>query len=81
MLNLPKDLNDKQNKKNLKVLVAQSVQLFQMRVVHQAPLAMEFSRQEEYWSGYHSLLQGIFPTQRSNTGPPYYKHNLYCLSH
>ena len=26
---------------------------------------MGFSRQE-YWSGYHVLLQGIFPTQRSN---------------
>ena len=30
-------------------------------VAHQAPLCMEFSRQE-YWSG-HSFLQGIFPTQ------------------
>ena len=29
----------------------------------QAPLSMEFSRQE-YWSGVHSLLQGIFLTQR-----------------
>ena len=34
-------------------------------VAHQAPLSMEFSRQE-YWSGYHSLLQEIFPTQGSN---------------
>ena len=31
----------------------------------QAPLCMEFSRQE-YWS--HSLLQGIFLTQGSNVG-------------
>ena len=30
-----------------------------------APLSMEFSRQE-YWSGCHYLLQGIFPTQGSN---------------
>ena len=27
----------------------------------QAPLFMEFSR-EEYWSGFYSLLQGIFLT-------------------
>ena len=40
-------------------------------VVHQAPLSMGFSRQE-YWSGLHFLLQGIFPAQRS-------KLNLPCL--
>ena len=34
-------------------------------VAHQASLYKEFSRQE-YWSGSHSLLQGIFPTQGSN---------------
>ena len=34
-------------------------------VAHQAPPSMEFSRQE-YWSGLHILLQGIFPTQESN---------------
>ena len=34
-------------------------------VAHQASLPMEFSRQE-YWSGFPWLLQGIFPTQRSN---------------
>ena len=70
----------KKKTQKLKVLVAQSVQLFQMLVVHQAPLAMEFSRQE-YWSGYHSLLQGIFPTQRSNPDLPYCKQILYQLSH
>ena len=32
---------------------------------HQAPLSMGFSKQE-YWSGCHALLQGIFPTQGSN---------------
>ena len=32
---------------------------------NEAPLSMEFSRQE-YWSGCHSLLQGIFPTQGLN---------------
>ena len=31
----------------------------------QAPLSMGFPRQE-YWSGCHFLLQGIFPTQGSN---------------
>ena len=36
-------------------------------VAHQAPPSMEFSRQE-YWSGCHFLLQGIFPIQRSNLG-------------
>ena len=36
-------------------------------VACQAPLSMGFSRQE-YWSGLHSLLQGIFPTQGSNLG-------------
>ena len=34
-------------------------------VAHQALLSMEFSRQEV---GSHSLLQGIFSTQRSNLG-------------
>ena len=34
-------------------------------VTHQAPLSMEFSRQE-YWSGFHFLLQGIFQTQGLN---------------
>ena len=43
------------------------IQLFvtSWTVVHQAPLSMGFSRQE-YWSGCHALLQGIFPTQWSN---------------
>ena len=34
-------------------------------VAHQAPLSIEFSRQE-YWSGCQALLQGIFLTQGSN---------------
>ena len=34
-------------------------------VAHQVSMSMEFSRQE-YWSGFHFLLQGIFPTQGSN---------------
>ena len=35
-------------------------------VACQAPLSMEFSRQE-YLCGLHLLLQGIFPTQGSNS--------------
>ena len=37
-------------------------------VAHQAPLSMEFSRQE-YWRGCHSFLQGIFLTQGLNPRP------------
>ena len=29
----------------------------------------------------HALLQGIFPTQRSNPGLPHCRQILYCLSH
>ena len=46
----------------------------------QVPLSMGFSRQE-YWSGLHALLQGIFPTQGSNPGRPNYRWILYHLSH
>ena len=41
-------------------------------VALQAPLSMGFSRQE-YWSGLHALLQGIFPTHGSN------QHFLHVL--
>ena len=43
------------------------VQLFVIlwTIVPHAPLSMGFSRQE-YWSGLHALLQGIFPTQGLN---------------
>ena len=42
------------------------VQLFMTpwTIARQAPLSMVFSRQE-YWSGFHALLQGIFLTQGS----------------
>ena len=36
-------------------------------VAHQASLSLGFSRQE-YWSEFHTFLQGIFPTKRSNPG-------------
>ena len=39
----------------------------------QAPLSMGFSRQE-YWAGFHRILQRIFPTQRLNL-------HLLCLLH
>ena len=39
-----------------------------------------FSRQE-YWSGSHALLQGIFPTQGSNPRLPHCRWILYHLSH
>jgi len=43
------------------------VQLFVIpgTIAHQIPLSTGFSRQE-YWSGCHALLQGIFPTEGSN---------------
>ena len=40
----------------------------------QAPLSMEFSKQE-YWSGFHFLLQGIFPTQGLNPCPIHLLHS------
>ena len=46
----------------------------------QAPLSMEFSRQE-YWSGYYSLLQAIFMTHRSKPGLLHCRQMLYHLSH
>ena len=42
-------------------------------VANKAPLSMGFSRQE-YWSGCHFLLQGVFPTQESKL------HLLYLLN-
>ena len=42
-------------------------------VAWQAPLSMGFSKQE-YWSGCHALLQGIFLTQGSDL-------RLLCLLH
>ena len=39
-------------------------------IAYQASQSMGFSRQQ-YWSGCHFLLQGIFPTQGSNPGLPH----------
>ena len=57
------------------------VQLFAtpQTAAQQAPLSMEFPRQE-YWRGRHFLLQGVFPTQGSNPGLLLCAWILYCLS-
>ena len=49
-------------------------------IAHQAPLSTGFSRQE-YCSGRHVLLQGIFPTQGLNLGLLHCRQILYHLSH
>ena len=48
-------------------------------VACQAPLSMEFSRQE-YSNGLRSLLQGIFLTQESNLGLLHCRQTFYHLS-
>ena len=64
-----------QQVKNVKVLAAQS-----WTITRQAPLSMEFSRQE-YWVGSHSLLQGIFPTQELNLDLVHHRQILHHLSY
>ena len=49
-------------------------------VAHQAPLSMEFSRQE-YWSGLLSPSPGDLPYQGSNLAVLHSRLILYCLSH
>ena len=49
-------------------------------VVRQAPLSMGLSRQE-YWSGCHFLLQGIFPIQGSNPSLLHWQAGSLPLSH
>ena len=46
----------------------------------QTPLSMGLSRQE-YWSGCHFLLQGIFLIQGLNLGLLHWRQILYHLSH
>ena len=60
------------------VLVAQSCLTLcdPLNCSPKAPLVMGFSRQE-YWSGRHSLLQGIFPTLGSNPGVLHCRQILY----
>ena len=54
------------------------VQLFAIpwTVAYQAPVSMGFPRQE-YWSGLHFLLHGIFPTQELNLSLLRYGQILY----
>ena len=47
---------------------------------HQVPLSVGFSRQE-YWSGLHFLLQGIFLTWGLNSHLLHCRQILYLLSH
>ena len=49
-------------------------------IAHQASLSMEFSRQE-YWTGLHFLLQGIFLTQGSNLHLLHWLADSLLLSH
>ena len=49
-------------------------------VACQAPLSIGILRQE-YWSGLHALLQGIFLTQESNQGLPHCRRIPYQLSY
>ena len=65
----------------VKALVTQFVfdSLSPYGLAHQAPPSMEFSRQE-YWSGSHFLLQGIFLTQGLNPGILHCRWMLYHLS-
>ena len=51
-----------------------------LRLSSQTTLVSKFFRQG-YWSGCHSLLQGIFPTQGLNPGLLHCRQILYCLSH
>ena len=57
------------------------VQLFvtPCTVASQAPLSMEFSRQE-YWSGLPFPTLGVFLTQGSNPGLLHCRQILYCLN-
>ena len=56
-----------------------SVSVTPWAVTCQAPLSMEFSRQE-YWNGLLSLLQEIFPSGGLNLGLVHFRQILYHLS-
>ena len=51
-----------------------------LHVAHQDPLSMEFSRQE-YWSGYHFLLQGISLTWGLNKGVLHFRQIPYHVGY
>ena len=66
----------------IKCVLISHVRLFvtPWTVAHQAPLSMEFSRQE-YWSGQPFPSPGIFMTQGLNLGLLHCRQILYCLSY
>ena len=69
--------------KFLKLLVPQlrpTLRPHGLTSAHQALRSMGFSRQD-HWSGCHSFLQEIFPTQGLNLGLPHCRQILYHLSH
>ena len=45
------------------------------------PLCQWASSGKNTGVGCHALLQGIFPTQGSNSGVPHFRRILHCLSH
>ena len=74
------ELDMEQQERKKKLLIRVKLVATLRTVAYQAPLSMEFSRQE-YWSGCHYLLQGIFPTQVLNLGLLHCRQTLYHLSH
>ena len=64
-------------RKKLKLLSCVWLFVTPWTVAYQAPPSMGFSRQE-YCSGCHFLLQGIFPTQGLNSGLLHCMKVLYC---
>ena len=50
-------------------------------VAYQAHLSIGDSPRKNTRVGYHALLQGIFPNQRSNTGFPHCRQIRYQLSY
>ena len=67
----------------VKVLVIQSCPtLFDPLTIYSPPdSSVHGILQARIWSGCHFLLQGIFPTQGSNSGFLHCRQILYCLGH
>ena len=62
----------------VEVLIAQSSLTLCNPIARQAPLPCN-SPDRNTGVGYHSILQGIFPTQGSNPWLLHYRRILYCL--
>ena len=75
------EINQSQTDKYYKVKSLCRVRLFATpwAVAYQAPLSMDFPGNSPRMDC-HSLLQGIFPTQRLNPGLPHCRQTLYRLS-